>query len=111
MTVNVQKIEKKSYKRVLFYIILGLLFAVSILFVNHNHSFYDRPIAEVIKIDLEDTVDVIDMHNNEDQLFTQYVVAELKNGEKKGQVIHLTNEYSSSGASDQQNPIGNVLFV
>lgn len=95
----------------LFYIIIGLCFAASIFFVNHNHSFYDRPIAEVIKTDLEDTVNVVDMHDNEDQLFTQHIVAELKNGEEKGQLIHLTNEYSLSGAYDQQYHIGNNLFV
>ncbi|MCZ2259930.1 YibE/F family protein [Sporosarcina sp. G11-34] len=98
-------------KKVSFYTIIGLLFAASIIFVNHNHSFYDRPIAEVIKADLEDTVNVVDMHNNEDQLFTQNIIAQLKNGEEKGELIHLTNQYSSSGAYDQQYHIGNELFV
>ena len=51
------------------------------------------------------------MHNNEDQLFTQRIIAELKNGEEKGQLIHLTNEYSSSGAYDQEYHVGNELFV
>ena len=111
LTVNVKKSKKPTYKKILFYIIIGLCFVGSIFFVNHNHSFYDRPIAEVIKTDLEDTVNVVDLHNNEDQLFTQHIVAELKNGEEKGQLIHLTNEYSSSGAYDQQYHIGNNLFV
>ena len=30
------------------------------------------------------------------------IIAELKNGEEKGKLIHLTNEYSSSGAYDQE---------
>ena len=36
---------------------------------------------------------------------------ELKNGEEKGQLIHLTNEYSSSGAYDHEYHVGNELFV
>ena len=44
-------------------------------------------------------------------LFTQHIIAELKNGEEKGQLIHLTNEYSSSGAYDQEYHVGNELFV
>ena len=102
LTFNANKSKKITYKKVSFYTIIGLLFAASIIFVNHNHSFYDRPIAEVIKVDLEDTVNVVDMHNNEDQLFTQNVIAELQNGEEKGRLIHLTTEYSSSAAYDQQ---------
>jgi len=111
LTVNVKKTKKKAYKKVLFYIILGLCFAASILFVNNNHSFYDRPIAEVVKTELVETVDLVDVHNNKDQLFTQHITAKLKNGEEKGQLINLSNEYSLSGAYDQQYHIGNNLFV
>lgn len=111
MTFNVKQSRKIVYKKVLFYFILALCFSASIFFVNNNYSFYDRPIAEIIKIELEDTVKVVDLHNNEDQLFTQHLVAQLKNGEKKGQLIHLTNEYSLSGAYDQQYHIGNNLFI
>ena len=39
------------------------------------------------------------------------IIAELKNGEEKGKLIHLTNEYSSSGAYDQEYHVGNELFV
>jgi uncharacterized membrane protein len=52
-----------------------------------------------------------DMYQNEDRLFTQRIIAQLKNGKEKGQLIHLTNEYSSSGAYDQEYQVGNELFV
>jgi uncharacterized membrane protein len=93
------------------YTIIVLCFAASVFFVNHNHSFYERPIAKVIKINLADTTEMVDMYHNEDHLFTQRILAELKNGEKKGQLINLTNEYSSSGAYDQEYHVGNELFV
>lgn len=98
-------------RKIFIYIILGLALTTSILFVNFNYTFYERPIAKIIELNTENPIDVIDMHNNEDSLFTQYLLAELKNGEEKGQLIRLTNEYSSSNAYDQKYNVGNELFV
>jgi uncharacterized membrane protein len=111
LKVIVNKFKKMTYKQILFYTIITLCFVASVIFVNYNYSFYERPIAKVIKTNLEDTTEVIDIHQNEDHLFTQRIIAELKNGEEKGQVIHLTNEYSSSGGYDQEYHVGNELFV
>lgn len=105
-------IVKNFFSRKIFiYIILGLALATSILFVNFNHTYYERPIAKIVEMNTEDPIDIIDMHNNEDRLFTQYLLAELKNGEGKGKLIRLTNEYSSSNAYDQKYNVGNELFV
>ncbi|WP_413789632.1 YibE/F family protein [Metabacillus rhizosphaerae] len=111
MNVIVNKFKRMTYKQILFYTILILCFAVSIVFVNHNYSFYERPIAKVIETNLEDTTESIDIHDNEDKIFSQSIIAELKNGEEKGHLIHLTNEYSSSGGYDQEYHVGNDLFV
>nr|WP_307258298.1 YibE/F family protein [Oikeobacillus pervagus] len=93
------------------YILIGLCSVVTLYWVHHNYSFYERPIAKVVQTDLVDTTDVEDMFQHQDRLFTQQIVAELKNGEEKGRLIHLTNEYSSSGAYDQPYRVGNELFV
>ncbi len=100
-----------TYKQIILYSIIGLCFVVSVFFVNHNDSFYESPIAEVIDTKLENTTKVVDMYQNEDRLFTQSIIAELKNGKEKGQLIHLTNKYSSSGAYDQEYHVGDELFV
>lgn len=111
MNVVVNKFKKIAYKQLFLYAIIILCFAASIFFINHNYSFYERPIAEVIKTNLEDTAETIDIYDNKDHLFTQHIIAELKNGAEKGELIHLTNEYSSSGAYDQKYHVGNELFV
>lgn len=85
--------------------------AASLLFVHHNHSFYDRPIAEVIKTSQTGSSEETDMHKNKDRLYTQQLTAKLKNGKDKGKLITLTNEYSLSGAFDQKYYAGNELFV
>ncbi|PLT33212.1 yibE/F-like family protein [Bacillus sp. V5-8f] len=100
-----------TYKQIFMYGILGFCFAASVFFVNHNYSFYDRPIAEVIKVTLTNKTNMIDVHDNKDNLFEQSIIAELKNGGEKGHLIHLTNEYSSSGAYDQKYQVGDELFV
>lgn len=107
MCVNV----KITYKQIIFYSILAVLAIGSLLFVHFNYSLYDRPIAKVTQANLEDTTEVVDEHNNEDRIFTQSIEAEMKNGKEKNQIIHLTNEYSSSGAYDQEYEAGDELFV
>ncbi|MGG4265862.1 YibE/F family protein [Peribacillus simplex] len=100
-----------SYKHVSLYAVLALCIVASVFFVHHNYSFYERPIAKVIKTNLENTTELNDMYQNEDRLFTQSIIAEIQNGEEKGKLIHLKNEYSSSGAYDQEYRVGNDLFV
>ncbi|MFS0861992.1 YibE/F family protein [Fredinandcohnia sp. 179-A 10B2 NHS] len=100
-----------SLKQKIYSIVLILGFICSLIFVNNNHSLYDRPIAEVIETSVIDKTEMIDNYENKDTLFTQSIMAKIKNGEYKGQVIHLVNEYSSSKAYDHEYHVGNELFV
>ncbi|MEC0406217.1 YibE/F family protein [Bacillus velezensis] len=100
-----------TYKKKLFYAITALCFIGSLIFVNYNASFYERPIAKVTKTTLEHQSDVQDMHKNKDRIFNQTITAKLENGSRKGQLIHLSNQYSSSGANDQKYSIGDEVFV
>ncbi|MEN1967784.1 YibE/F family protein [Lentibacillus sp. N15] len=111
MNAILNKLKQLSHKQILFFIILAVCFVASIVFVHHNYAFYDRPIAKIVKTELVKTKDVTDEQHNKDKLFTQQIIAELKNGDAKGQRIHLTNTYSSSGAYDQEYHVGNDLFV
>ncbi|MDQ0216271.1 putative membrane protein [Oikeobacillus pervagus] len=111
MKTIVRRIRTLTNKQMSLYILIGLCSVVTLYWVHHNYSFYERPIAKVVQTDLVDTTDVEDMFQHQDRLFTQQIVAELKNGEEKGRLIHLTNEYSSSGAYDQPYRVGNELFV
>ncbi|MEM1505782.1 YibE/F family protein [Domibacillus sp. 8LH] len=111
MNLIVNKLQNMNYKQILLYIVIAICFAASLFFVHHNYSFYEQPIAKVIKTNLEDTAEMIDINDNEDRSFTQRIVAELKNGEEKGRLIYLTNKYSLSKAYDQEYHVGNELFV
>lgn len=104
-------LKKINKKQIILYSILALCFLISIIFVYNNESFYKSPIAEVINTKLIDSEKMVDVNKNEDHLYTQELVAEIKNGDEKGKRIHLTNEYSKSGAYDQEYHVGNELFV
>lgn len=104
-------VKKIRYKTLTLYIILAFLFVVSVFFVYHNYSFYDRPIAKVISSKLIETEETKDMNRNQDQLSTQILIAEIKNGPEKGQHIQLLNEHSISKAVDQEYRVGDDLFV
>ncbi|HEY4602174.1 MAG TPA: YibE/F family protein [Cerasibacillus sp.] len=109
MLINQLKEAPKS--RLIFYSIVIVSCLASFIFVYHNHSFYDRPIAKVIDTTITDSERIIDGLQNEDERFTQKIEAVVKNGEHKGKTIYLTNEYSSSGAYDQAFQPGHELFV
>ncbi|CCP20768.1 YibE/F family protein / Predicted multitransmembrane protein [Bacillus velezensis UCMB5036] len=111
MKITGHKRNRMSYKKKLFYVITALCFISSFIFVTHNASFYERPIAKVTKTTLEHQSDVQDMHKNKDKIFNQTITARLENGSQKGQLIHLSNQYSSSGANDQKYSIGDEVFV
>lgn len=107
----VNKLKKMSRKQWVVYSLIVICFVLSIIFVNHNSSFYKQPIAEVLSTHLQSKEQVTDQHNNQDQTYKQSIKAEIKNGKDKGKVIHLENEYSSSGAYDQEYKPGNEIFV
>lgn len=72
---------------------------------------YDRPIAKVTKASIIETEHVKDMFENEDTIYTQQLIAEIKNGQYKGEPIILINQYSVSGAYDQPLNRGNDIFI
>ncbi len=103
--------KKMSSKTKIFIAILLCCFIGTVIFVFNNHSFYDRPIAKVVKTNIENVEKVSDINGNEDTVYTQHIIAKLLNGEEKGKEIHLTNEYSDSKAYDHEFQIGNELFI
>lgn len=111
MNAILNKLKTITPAKIVFSLILVCCSIASLVFVTHNHAFYDRPIAKVTETSLADSEEVTDENHNKDQLFTQDITAEIKNGKAKGEKIHLTNEYSSSGAVDQEYDVGNELFV
>ena len=104
-------IKKLSYKQILFLSLFVLFIVATVVFVHNNHFLYERPIAKVLKTELADKTEVENPLGIKDHLSTQRLLAEIKNGEEKGELIHLVNEFSASKAYDHEFKAGDELFV
>ena len=108
---DMSRLKKTITNNTSIWVILGLLFMASTIFVQHNYSFYERSIAKISEVSTGEATEVTDSNNNKDLLFTQHLKAEIKNGKEIGQQISLVNDYSSSGAYDYKIDIGHEVFV
>lgn len=102
-----KKIPKRTY---IYSTITAICLIISLVFVYHNHAFYERPIAKITDTTIIESTEVTDRHNNEDTMYVQNIIAEILNGDKKGELLHVTNEYSASGAFDYAYKTGNEVF-
>lgn len=103
--------QTMPFKQRVALILLVCLVIGSMVFVHFNHSFYEQDIAQIIKSTTKSTTYTEDMFQNEDVLVSQLLIAELKNGDYKGERIELHNDYSYSQAFDQKYEIGTEVFV
>lgn len=98
-------------KQLLFLSLFVLFIAATIVFVHHNHFLYDRTIVKVLETEVVEKTEVINPLDNIDHLYTQQLTAEIKNGEEKGELIYLVNDFSTSKAYDHEFEAGDELFV
>ncbi len=104
-------IQKQTKKQLFIYFLIVASFIGSIIFVNHNHAFYERPIAKVTEATETDRTETVDQHQNQDIIVNQQITAEVQNGTYKDESIHINNEYSGSHAYDHSFQPGDEVFV
>src|SRR5699024_5211368 len=103
--------EKVTKHPMLLWAMIAVFAMTSILFVKHNYMLYERPIATITEVTVEDSEEITDSFQNEDTLVTQQIRAKIRNGEQKGQSIQMKNVYATSKAYDQQYQVGNDVFI
>ena len=111
LNLFLEKIKQLKKKQLIVVLIIILSFIASIIFVNNNHSFYSNPIVKITHTELIEETNTIDNFDNQDVLSTQELTAEIMNGDYKGDIVTLVNDYSIAGAYDQAYSPGNELFV
>src|SRR5690625_3028525 len=105
------KIQQLQKQQLIVLFVIILVYIDLIIFVNNNHSFYSNPIVKVTHTELIEETNTIDNFDNQDVLSTQELTAEIMNGDYKGDIVTLVNDYSIAGAYDQAYSPGNELFV
>lgn len=103
--------NKLMTKQIRGFLLIILLFTISVIFVNYNYFLYDRPIAEIEHTMIDEGTVVKDRYDNKDTVFKQEIVAKILNGKEKGQMIYIDNEYSTSGAYDHSYNVGDSVFI
>lgn len=104
--MNGLKVQKKVRWLFLLLLVIG-----SFVFVTNNASLYEQTIVRVVKEEVIATDRVVDVHDNEDTIFTQHLEGVVQNGPYRDEPIELKNDYSASGAIDHRYREGTELFV
>lgn len=98
-------------KELILYIVMAVLFIVSLFFVSHNERFYKQTIGRVVKAELIEQKKSMDQYQNKDTISKQKLIVQIRNGKYKGQQLELINQYSYTGAYDDSYSAGDSLFL
>lgn len=102
---------KNNKRFILFYLLLVILGIGCIVFTYNNYSFYDELVVKVIDTKEEYvSTDTLNYGYTED-IYMQTIEAKILNGEDKGEVVRISNEYHKGEAYDQRYYKGDELFV
>ncbi|SHO43094.1 YibE/F family protein [Anaerocolumna xylanovorans] len=93
------------------YILLGICCLFLLVFVNNNYNFYKETIVKITAVKLIKEETATDYYGNKDILYTQLLTGKILNGTLKSKSIELRNQYSYSGAADNQYKKGDALFI
>lgn len=105
------KYIKEHKKFFIIYSIIVLIGLSAIIFSFNNYSYYKEPIARVINTEEEYiSTDTITYGYHED-IYNQTIEAKILNGEHKGKIVTIKNEYHKGEAYDQKYKKGDELFV
>lgn len=93
----------------------GILIALSgiilWMFTTHDAFLYKQSIAEVINVKNEEPVETEDPYQNKDETTQQILTLKVLNGKNKGKIVTAQNEFSKSGAYDQEYHEGQQVFL
>lgn len=105
------EVFKRNKKFIILYAILVIVGIGSIIFTYNNYSFYDELIVKVISTEEEYlSTDTLNYGYKED-LYMQTIEARILNGEDRGKIVTISNEYHKGEAYDQRYYKGDELFV
>lgn len=99
----------KSHRIML--IVMIVIGVGAMLFVTHNQSLYQTPIAKVVAVKNGHPQKQTDQFENVDSGTTQTLTVQLMNGRYHGQRLTVKNQFSKSGAMDQRYRVGDQIFL
>ncbi len=104
-------LKRITRRQLVLLLLIGGAVMASLIFVYHNQSFYQQPIAKVVESTIISEQEVVDSQGNQDVIYQQQLLAELMNGADKGALIELVNEFAGSYVYHPEFQVGDQLFV
>ncbi|MGN0154739.1 MAG: YibE/F family protein [Lachnospiraceae bacterium] len=90
---------------------LLLIFAAVLIFVDQDAFLYEETVAKVISVENTFSHEEEGPNGETEKYYDQQIEARILNGDRKGDVVTLSNTYSSSGINDERYRKGNKLFL
>lgn len=103
--------DKSNKLFFLFYMALILMGVGAILFAFNNYEFYDESIAKVVETNEEYLNTETLNYGYKEDTYMQTIKAKVMNGEDKGEIVSISNEYHKGEAYDQRYYKGDELFI
>ena len=101
----------KNKKFIIIYSLLLIVGISFIVFTYNNYFLYQKPIVKVIETkDEYVTTETVTFGYHED-IYLETIKAKVLNGEYKGEIVTIENEYHKGEAYDQRYRVGDELFV
>lgn len=90
---------------------LLLIFAAVLVFVSKDAFLYEDTVVRVTAVKNSVTGEAEGIDGGTETYYEQELTSVILNGSNKGEVIELSNSFTSSGVNDEQYRKGNQLFV
>lgn len=102
---------RNNKRFIIIYLILLLVGIGFIIFTYNDYFLYNKTIAKVVETkDTYVTTETITFGYLED-IYEEEIKAKVLNGEHKGEIVTITNEYHKGEAYDQRYKEGDELFI
>ncbi len=108
---KVRDIIFKNKKQVIGLCILAAILLGGVIFVWNDYEMYSKTIAKVTEVRDVLLREESNEHGVTEEYYKQSITAIIKNGEKKGGKVEISNEYSKSGTYDEKYEKGDEVFI
>lgn len=92
-------------------LVLLVLAAVGYVVVSNDADWYSTTIVTITDIQTAHTETQTAISGGTEEYYVQTIAAEVQNGEYKGSIVELSNQYTTSGVRDEKYRVGDSLLV
>ena len=103
-------IIKDNLRFIIVYSILVVIGIFVVIWGFNNYSMYKEPIVKITEVN-DILVSSEEVNGYKENVYKQDISAVIKNGEDKGRIVKISNEYHYTQAYDQKYKVGDEIFI